>query len=190
MCEASMITTIELKQLPRNALVAFAARCARRVQPLYRLPANAPDRLTHIAAVENAILIAEKCRAEAPRAEGASAAEATRAGSDAASAAEAASADDLGSARAGDAAATAAFAASIAHLVTISCATASAVLEAVRAAVSFADSRVVEKDMSRDLDHLLKASLAECWIDATHVPPEFFGPLWAAGPPKGWPAKG
>lgn len=54
-----MVTEEDLKQLPLCAIVAFAARCARRVQPLYRLPENFPDRAKHLRAVETAISTAE-----------------------------------------------------------------------------------------------------------------------------------
>ena len=60
MSDKTDITYEELQQLPLNALVAFAARCARRVQPLYRLPEDVPDRLKHIVAVEIAITLAEQ----------------------------------------------------------------------------------------------------------------------------------
>ena len=40
----------------------------------------------------------------------------------------------------------------------------------------------------RDFDHLLKLAEWQKWTDDTPVPPEVFGPLWPEGPPKGWPA--
>jgi hypothetical protein len=49
----------ELAQLPLWALVAYAARCARRVQPFFTLPDDHPEKQTHMAAVEGAIRTAE-----------------------------------------------------------------------------------------------------------------------------------
>ena len=48
-------TRDELAALPRRANVAFAARCARRVQPLYRSKYK-----RHVQAVERAIAMAER----------------------------------------------------------------------------------------------------------------------------------
>src|SRR4051794_39289593 len=54
-----MATAEELKRLPLRAIVAYAARCARRVQPLYRLLGGVDDREVLEAAVSRAIGIAE-----------------------------------------------------------------------------------------------------------------------------------
>ncbi len=40
----------------------------------------------------------------------------------------------------------------------------------------------------RDFDHIEKYADWHRWTDETPVPPEVFGPLWPEGPPKGWPA--
>jgi mannitol/fructose-specific phosphotransferase system IIA component (Ntr-type) len=50
----------ELKQLPLRALVALAARCARRVQPFFTLPDDHPEKQRYVAAVERAIRTAEE----------------------------------------------------------------------------------------------------------------------------------
>src|SRR5688572_25539644 len=56
----------DLMKLPRWAAAAFAARCARRVQPLYAAIAAArPD---HIAAIDAAIALGERCAANAEEA--------------------------------------------------------------------------------------------------------------------------
>jgi len=56
-------TEEELRALPRRAIVAYAARCARRVQPLYR---SKHER--HVQAVERAIALAERfAKGEPPR---------------------------------------------------------------------------------------------------------------------------
>jgi hypothetical protein len=49
----------DLEKLPLLALVAFAARCARRVQPLYRLPKDYPHKIEYERAVERALQMAE-----------------------------------------------------------------------------------------------------------------------------------
>ena len=49
----------ELKTLPLGAIVAYAARCARRVQPQYRSAATGDESAKHAAAVEAAISLAE-----------------------------------------------------------------------------------------------------------------------------------
>jgi hypothetical protein len=52
--------TIEhLKKLPLRAIVAFAARCARRVEHLAQLPERNPQRESRRAAVEAALCVAE-----------------------------------------------------------------------------------------------------------------------------------
>ena len=40
----------------------------------------------------------------------------------------------------------------------------------------------------RDFDHLASLSEWQHWTNDTPVPPEVFGPLWPEGPPDGWPA--
>ena len=50
----------ELTQPPLRALVAYAARCARRVQPLFTLPDDHPDKQKHSEAVERAVRTAEE----------------------------------------------------------------------------------------------------------------------------------
>jgi hypothetical protein len=59
MPERFRVTEDELRKLPLRAIVAFAGRCARRVQPLYSVAAGASDRLTHIHSVDRAINVAE-----------------------------------------------------------------------------------------------------------------------------------
>ena len=53
-------TTEDLQKLPLEAIVAYAARCARRVQPLYGRAAGMAEFPKHEAAVEWAILLAER----------------------------------------------------------------------------------------------------------------------------------
>ena len=50
-------TVEHLKELPLRAIVAFAARCARRVEPLALLPQGQPRRENRRAAVEAALCL-------------------------------------------------------------------------------------------------------------------------------------
>jgi hypothetical protein len=52
-------TLEQLKGLPLRAIVAFAARCARRVEPLAQLPEGNPRRESRREAVEAALRMAE-----------------------------------------------------------------------------------------------------------------------------------
>jgi hypothetical protein len=52
-------TVEHLKALPLRAIVAFAARCARRVEPLAQLPEGDPQRESRREAVEAALRMAE-----------------------------------------------------------------------------------------------------------------------------------
>lgn len=42
--------------------------------------------------------------------------------------------------------------------------------------------------MWTDFGKLKTAAKKKRWTDETPVPPEFFGPLWPEGEPKGWPS--
>lgn len=49
----------DLRNLPLRALVAFAARCARRIYPQFLLPSSLPQAQQFISAVDKAITLAE-----------------------------------------------------------------------------------------------------------------------------------
>ncbi len=53
-------TDEDLKKLPLRAIVAFAARCARRVEDLSQLPEGHPERESRRAAINAAIRLAEE----------------------------------------------------------------------------------------------------------------------------------
>ena len=53
-------TVEDLKKLPLRAIVAFAARCARRVEDLSELPEGHPERESRRAAINAAIQLAEE----------------------------------------------------------------------------------------------------------------------------------
>src|SRR5258707_6490294 len=53
-----VITLRDLAQLPLRANVTLAVRCARRIRPCFKLPADAPRRREQTAAVDAAIRVA------------------------------------------------------------------------------------------------------------------------------------
>lgn len=54
----------ELVQLPLRAIVTYAVRCARRIQPRYRLSESDPDTRQRVAAVDWALTVAENIVAD------------------------------------------------------------------------------------------------------------------------------
>jgi hypothetical protein len=56
---STQYTAEDLKKLPLRAIVAFAARCAQRVESLAQLPPDHPQREARRLAIENAIRLAE-----------------------------------------------------------------------------------------------------------------------------------
>jgi hypothetical protein len=143
-----------LRGLPRRAVIAFAARCARRVQPLF--PAEPPSgfppdkwekhRLDVALAIDAAERYAGGRNNKPP----------------------AADAD----ARAADAAAAAAAAAARA-----------AAFAAAAAAAARAADAADTSSIRRDFDLLCGSAHLESWTEDTPIPPEFFGPLWPMGRP-------
>ncbi len=53
-------TTEDLKKLPLRAIVAFAARCARRVEPIAQFPVGHPQQEARRVAINDAIRLAEE----------------------------------------------------------------------------------------------------------------------------------
>jgi hypothetical protein len=61
--KARAISLSDLGQLTMRGNVAFAVRCAQRMRPRFKLPADAPRRRERLAAVDGAIRVAEAfCR--------------------------------------------------------------------------------------------------------------------------------
>lgn len=185
----------ELRIVPRWARMAFAARCARRVQPIFMHDwPDAPEE--HVKAVDTAITLSER----RPAAGSNFVDSVVVAGAD--KAASAARAWDTYAANAADAAAAArrtpraGCAADAAHA-----AADNSTIDALNSAIDAVTStfRPYANDkpraaaiaaMRRDFDLLKAAAEAEHWTDDTPVPPEFFGPLWPHGEPEGWPEAG
>ena len=192
----------KLRDLPIWARVAFAARCARRVQPWFKASwPGAPNKL--LKAVETAVTFAEDSARTATatdtavdtvaRAASFAADRAARNSAAARKVAIVASAAAR-TAHASDAARAAAYF----PLPILPCHaydTARAAWEAraawqARALAYFVDSKTVYNTdifIVRDLERLAEASHAYSWTDSTPVDPALFGPMWPDGPPEGWP---
>lgn len=166
----------EIAKLPLLAIVAYGARCARRVAPGYLIGWQPPPHYTD--AINDSINIAEVFAATNRLELSTSlvsldttmvSAVASGAGIAANCAQAAINASEAAHIAVTDAKSTSSAAASAAHY-------------AALAAPSVAFAAI-----QRDYDLLLHASQAENWTDETPVPPEFFGPMWPDGPPEGWP---
>jgi len=172
-------TKEEIRKLPRWARVAFAARCARRVQPIFTAACPKSSK-EQVEALERAILIAETAAAQ-----GKVNAEAARAAADAATDA----------ARGPNAAYYTASAANN------SCYAASAVPEAAtfaaKSAALAADHAIYASEFAGfkdevvsgiwwDFENIKKAAKREQWTDESPVPPESFGPIWPEGKEPKW----
>jgi hypothetical protein len=209
MYEATLPTVDELKTLPLRAIVSYAVRCARRVQPLYWQAREVAHREKHEAAIETALTITEQfCRGEhIAAADAADAARAAEAAADAADAVEAAAeaaeaaAEAARAARAGTAsrAAAAAFAGATAGVTAAIARTADAAdaARAARAAFSGATAGVTAATARAAGKAAIAAARADYYrlvsvnlegypdlgqpIDPTENGP--LGPLWSAGPP-------
>jgi hypothetical protein len=177
--EPTIPTVEEIAKLPRWAIVAFAARCARRVQPLFVLGwPEAPDK--HKEAVNKAIKLAEKyashittrAAARAVDAAGRAAFAARRAALAARRAALAADAADAPAlvamaARAAVDAADAANAASAA-------ADAADAVDAAGRAADAANVTTFITNIWMDYNKLKQTAESENWTDDTQVQPKFF----------------
>ena len=175
----SLPTEEEIATLPRWARVAFAARCARRVLPLFtHFWPNAPEE--HIKEVVDDIKAAEQyARKAAPAIDF----------NDAVVAALAARMTKFPlAAVVARAAARAIQSAKDGHVDD----NAREAAEAAAAAAEAADAARIPSGICpiirRDFDHLARFVQWQHWTDDTPVPPEVFGPLWPEGPPAGWPA--
>jgi hypothetical protein len=206
--EPKIPTSEELFQLPRWACVAFAARCAKRVRPLFDLAwPDAGERYRR--AVDWAISVAAGAAASAGHAtHAAHAAEAAAhaahaaaadaasaaplAASAAAHAADAADADaDLLAAHAAEAAADAATRAATAAATAFYAPVCLAIhrdYNLLRQAASTALT-IGGSPLAIHQDYNLLRQAAPGRRYQTHVPQEFFGPLWPDGEPPGWPAQ-
>ncbi len=203
MSESKLPTKEDIAELPRWAMVAFAARCARRVLPLYKH--SWPDASEkHVRDLTRAVEIAEQFAAAATTKFDASA-------DNAAANAAAAAADANGSAhdKSHAAAGAATHAASAAdHAMDAANAAAnvtydpnsytllsdrfdidvhdSYVANSAHAATAYAAATPTNDMIARDFQTVRERARSENWTATTPVPPNVFGPLWPDGPPVWW----
>lgn len=188
-------TPSDLMGLPRKARVAFAARCARRVFPVFKLVHGLPDKNWN--ALNSAIRTIENLAGGDGNANANAAADIVRvvayAAADIARDVSEAIRDD---ADAGYAAADAARAAAyVARGTTYDDAIRDDAANAANAAS--ASLRCLQKvvtvgtvghltSIARDFDRLQRLAKRENWTDETPVPPSVFGPMWEDPPPAWW----
>ena len=180
-------SSVEVREIPAFARVAFAARCARRVEPLFKAAwPRAPE--LHMESVRQAIVLAESIPRNVSFSFRSSVVRAGKAAADAAK--SAAKINGKTAAKAAEAAARAAQTAARANVFWdfITASSASSASKAGKAAADaakeFADIRNVIRD---DFRQLKTATDREGWSNNTLVSPEFFGPMWVGGAPKKWP---
>ncbi|WP_145265538.1 hypothetical protein [Calycomorphotria hydatis] len=167
--------------MPRWAQVAFAARCARRVQPLYRLTDDHPDLFMHVRAVDAAITFSESAATMAQAVYVADYA------TDADFAANVASGNTAyNAASAADAASYSVY--SVQYLGT------DASFRSVRHAAAACEDIPAEEEVIRrfrlDYNLLIVLSEADKWTDQTPVPKTVFSELWPPGEEPRWSQDG
>jgi hypothetical protein len=199
--DATIPTEQELRALPRWALVAFAARCARRVQPLFK--DGWPDApVEDVQALERVIVLAEQSAASASVVPAGEAFAAAEGASAAYAAVDTFAANTKNAINPANAARFAA--AAVAYTTARGTATprateydaADAAVVASRAAsaygayidpVAHGPVNAATLAMRYDLELLTETAKNEKWDDRTPVPPEFFGPVWPFRVPEKWP---
>jgi hypothetical protein len=177
------VTEEELKQLPRWAIVAFAARCARRVQPLY--VKHNPDAMpNHVQAIDKAITLAEATASGgvATDMELRDAIRVALAAANAAYVPNAPAADVAYTA----AHAAAALAANAANAALVSNAAAFAAANAAANAANVANVAAFAYAARADYDLLLELAKRLHWTDASPVDVGLLGPLWPVGMEPEW----
>jgi hypothetical protein len=186
MADTRLPTTEEISELPRWAVVAFAARCARRVQPQFKSHwPDAPAR--HLNAIERTLQFAEdEAELSSNFTKG------TNTDIEAAVRAAIPNADDTAyaAARTAEFALLTALRAANAARGLPRYGNANAAMSAADTA-RYADAAANGDDVTKfaiwtDYDTLSQAWKAGRWNDSTPVPPSVFGPMWPNGAPLGW----
>lgn len=187
MAEPKLPTKEDIQKLPRWAQVAFAARCARRVE---RVVLDLTLSQEKKSAVIRATDLAE--RAAADPASASSEADEKAAMQAAAGATHAANTclDNKSANEAASASAMAAYAAAYAISANYAKAAEASsaslstdrVADAARTAASAGHSRTAEL-IARDFASLLQHAIQQKWNDQTPVDPSVFGPMWPQGEP-------
>jgi len=183
----------DVNKLPRRACVAFAARCARRVQLLLDEWQEVTEKHRYaiwmaIAHAESTAFgrpfdtqaaggaIADQARAVVAVAAGAGPKAAAASAAEAAATANAAAEEEAGASHAIGMSV-------VAHYAT------GASISAWNAATTLgaAAAQSASAAIWSNYDALLKAAQEQQWTNKTQVPPSFFGPMWPNGEPKDWP---
>lgn len=165
----------EVEELPRRARIAIAARCARRVFPLFKFARGIPHDFMRV--LHNAIRIAE---------EGTEESTATYYGTY--HFAEAVFADAHNAAASAYAAARAALTnASYPHIAVYASRAIDSAFHCLSKTVSIGTIGQL-LSIARDFDHLQRVIKREKWDDTTLIPASAFGPMWDGTPPKWWTA--
>jgi len=186
-----------LGSLPLHALIAFSARCAHRVQPLWGAVSPAERRqLVRAIEVSESVGSGASSTLEARQAKGVEVARwsANRPDFAASRTARGAAIYALSCAcleRSAEAAMAALLTVREVHFAAGGDASDLAEAEA-RLALAWTPAagsvlHGVAMEVKHDLERLLEQSRSDRWTDETPVSPEFFGPLWRSGPPDGWP---
>lgn len=169
----------DIVKLPCWARVAFAARCARRVQPIFAASwPQAPEK--HVDTIENAISYAERSAAAANASEHFIytvvnvASDAYKAKSYAAMFVADAAVNACSYAKEQGP-----------YTGTMLTFTFSVASQAAGAAAKYGVN--IHESIRRDFERLRESAMSQGWTKETPVPPDFFGPLWPEGEPPGWP---
>ncbi len=178
--EPSILTREEIKQLPRWALVAFVARCVRRVLPLFK-HSWPQDPWALASRIEEAVsMIEDSARTGIPHEN-----LATELDSVESEATEASHDNDKISAAAYVAEAT--FYANCTHPENRYCV--NAAIQCCKAATKAANIYNVDikPRIRSDFEKILEIVKTNDLTDETPVAQEIFGPLWPNSKPSGWP---
>ena len=188
MVEIDIPSGDNIAELPKGAQIALAARCVRRVLPLFKAVwPDAPDE--HIEAIRSAV---EMVEASPPR-------EVLCSTALVVALEDANTAARHISSKIAYAVLAAAFAAdaldpddthALAAYHVDTCGTSGAVQATVQAATLFADTPDAHAKISAviwsDFRKIKTTAEEEGWSDYTYVPPEFFGEMWPEGIPTDW----
>lgn len=190
LAEKAIPTKEEISQLPQRAIVAFAARSARRVQPLFTAPWP-KDPKDHAKAVEIAISCAEgtldqyrDASVYAVAAADGCTGVAERAADAVYAATRAAELTYAGVGHGLDDNSSAAYAAKAAKAAA-EAAWARAIIYDIIDDTTWAAAKAMSSAIRCDFELLIKKAKNEKWDDYRHVLPSEFGPLWPDGKPAG-----
>lgn len=177
-----VLDEIEVLQLPRWARVAFAARCALRVLPCYRLNDSHPELRPHVDSIVGA------CNLAAISASNGRYSPSKFDDSNLVDARDAAVVAAATSNASGDA-----ISAAEAAIAALDCAgmavvrNAGYVADAVEAAAAVTAGDDIGAAIRSDFEAVLSASKNGNWTDDTKVSQGVFGPMWPSGEPDWYP---